>query len=91
VALTGNAMAGMELFGIEPVMTWKLKPWNPVGSAITIFAVAVIVSSLILLLCGGRLAELARAAWADGTVLEALVTLAIGAAVAALLAEAVRE
>jgi ABC-type lipoprotein release transport system permease subunit len=44
VALTGNAMAGMELFGIEPVMTWKLKPWNPIGSAITIFAVAAIAA-----------------------------------------------
>ena len=44
VELTGTAMAGMELFGIEPVMTWKLKPWNPAGSAITIFVVAAIAA-----------------------------------------------
>jgi len=42
--LTGSAMAGMEFFGIEPVMTWKLKPWNPIGSAITIFAVAALAA-----------------------------------------------
>jgi len=42
--LTGSAMAGMEFFGVEPVMTWKLKPWNPVGSTITIFVVAAIAA-----------------------------------------------
>jgi ABC-type lipoprotein release transport system permease subunit len=31
----------MELFGFEPLMTWKLKPLNPIGSAITILGVAV--------------------------------------------------
>jgi ABC-type lipoprotein release transport system permease subunit len=25
-------------------MTWKLKPWNPIGSAITIFVVAAIAA-----------------------------------------------
>jgi len=42
--LAGSAGAGMEYFGIEPVMTWKLKPWNPIGSAITIFFVAAIAA-----------------------------------------------
>jgi ABC-type lipoprotein release transport system permease subunit len=42
--LTGGASSAMELFGVEPVMTWKLKPWNPIGSAITIFAVAAIAA-----------------------------------------------
>jgi ABC-type lipoprotein release transport system permease subunit len=44
VLLSGSASAGMELFGIEPVMTWKLKPWNPVGSAITVFGVAALAA-----------------------------------------------
>jgi len=44
VMLSGAASAGMELFGIEPVMTWKLKPWNPLGSAITILGVAAIAA-----------------------------------------------
>jgi ABC-type lipoprotein release transport system permease subunit len=43
-ALSGQAMPGMELFGIEPVFTWKLKPWNPIGSAITIFVVTAVAS-----------------------------------------------
>jgi ABC-type lipoprotein release transport system permease subunit len=42
--LTGNAMAGLELFGIEPMITWKLKPWNPIGSTLTILAVAAIAA-----------------------------------------------
>jgi ABC-type lipoprotein release transport system permease subunit len=44
VMLSGTASAGMELFGIEPMMTWKLKPWNPLGSAITIFGVAALAA-----------------------------------------------
>jgi ABC-type antimicrobial peptide transport system permease subunit len=33
-------MAGMtELIGIEPVMTFRLKPLNPIGSALTILVV----------------------------------------------------
>lgn len=43
-ALSGQASAGMELFGIEPVFTWKLKPLNPIGSAITIFVVTAVAS-----------------------------------------------
>jgi ABC-type lipoprotein release transport system permease subunit len=42
--LTGGANVAMEYFGFEPVMTWKLKPWNPIGSAITIFSVAAIAA-----------------------------------------------
>ena len=37
----GEKMAGaMQLFGAEPVMTWKLKPMNPVGSSLTVLGVA---------------------------------------------------
>jgi len=39
--LLGERMAeAYELFGMEPLMTWKLKPLNPIGSAITILGVA---------------------------------------------------
>ncbi len=41
IPLTGDLVEAMELFGIEPVMTWKLKPLNPLGSALTLFGVAV--------------------------------------------------
>ena len=42
----GEEMAGMmELFGMEPVMTWKLKPLNPLGSTLTIFAVAALAAT----------------------------------------------
>jgi ABC-type lipoprotein release transport system permease subunit len=41
IELTGEAAGAMELFGFEPLMTWKLKPLNPIGSAITILGVAV--------------------------------------------------
>jgi ABC-type lipoprotein release transport system permease subunit len=39
IPLAGD-MAGMtELIGIEPVMTFRLKPLNPIGSALTILVV----------------------------------------------------
>jgi ABC-type lipoprotein release transport system permease subunit len=38
--LTGAMEGTMELFGIEPLITWKLKPLNPLGSTLTIFGVA---------------------------------------------------
>jgi ABC-type lipoprotein release transport system permease subunit len=41
IELTGEAAGAMELFGFEPLMTWKLKPLNPIGSAITILGVAI--------------------------------------------------
>lgn len=45
VHLGGQEMqAAFELFGAEPVMTWKLKPWNPLGSTITILGVAVLAA-----------------------------------------------
>ena len=44
IALTGDVVEAVELFGVEPVMTWKLKPLNPIGSAITILAVAVVAA-----------------------------------------------
>lgn len=44
VQLTGDAAKAMELFGIEPAITWKLKPWNPVGSALTILGVAALAA-----------------------------------------------
>jgi ABC-type lipoprotein release transport system permease subunit len=45
VALGGEMAGAMELFGMEPVMTWKLKPLNPLGSALTIFAVAALAAA----------------------------------------------
>ncbi len=44
VALTGEMAAATELFGMEPVMTWKLKPLNPIGSTITILGVAALAA-----------------------------------------------
>ena len=45
VPLTGEEMqAAFDLFGAEPVMTWKLKPWNPLGSMITILGVAIVAA-----------------------------------------------
>lgn len=41
IPLGGEAAAGaMDLFGMEPVITWKLKPLNPIGSIVTILGVA---------------------------------------------------
>jgi ABC-type lipoprotein release transport system permease subunit len=37
------AQAG-ELFGMEPLMTWKLKPMNPIGSVLTILGVALLAA-----------------------------------------------
>ncbi len=44
VALSGEAAGAMELFGIEPQMTWKLKPLNPLGSIATIMGVAILAA-----------------------------------------------
>ena len=41
VALAGESAAAVELFGIEPLLVWKLKPLNPIGSTLTILGVAV--------------------------------------------------
>ena len=42
--LFGDMAKAIELFGMEPVMTWKLKPLNPVGSCITILGVAALAA-----------------------------------------------
>ena len=45
IDLHSEAMRAMvELLGVEPQIVWKLKVMNPVGSAITIFAVAAIAA-----------------------------------------------
>ncbi len=44
VHLSGTAAGALKLWGIEPVLTWKLKPLNPIGSAITIFGVAAVAA-----------------------------------------------
>jgi ABC-type lipoprotein release transport system permease subunit len=42
--LGGDIAAASELFGMEPTLVFKLKPMNPLGSAITVFAVACIAA-----------------------------------------------
>jgi putative ABC transport system permease protein len=44
VHLSGAAAGAMEVWGIEPVLTWKLKPLNPIGSTITILGVAAVAA-----------------------------------------------
>lgn len=44
IALTGEAVEAMAMFGIEPQMTWKLTPQNPIGSVFTILGVAVLAA-----------------------------------------------
>lgn len=45
IPLSGDQMVeAMELFGIEPVFTWKLKPLNPIGSVATILGVALVAA-----------------------------------------------
>ena len=34
----------MELFGADPLVTWKLKPLNPIGSTLTVFGVALLAA-----------------------------------------------
>lgn len=45
IPLTSEEMSGMvELFGMEPLMTFKLKPLNPLGSAVTILVVGALAA-----------------------------------------------
>ncbi len=45
IELAGTQMGGaIELLGFEPVLTWKLKPLNPIGSTLTIFGVAALAA-----------------------------------------------
>jgi ABC-type lipoprotein release transport system permease subunit len=42
--LGGDIAKATESFGMEPTLVFKLKPLNPIGSAITVFAVASIAA-----------------------------------------------
>jgi len=44
IALTGGAAEAIELFGVEPVMTWELRSGNPLGSSLTILGVALLAA-----------------------------------------------
>jgi putative ABC transport system permease protein len=44
VHVTGAAAGALELWGIAPVLTWKLKPLNPLGSTVTILGVAALAA-----------------------------------------------
>jgi ABC-type lipoprotein release transport system permease subunit len=44
VELSNELAGAMELIGAEPVVTWKLKPWNPAGSVLTILGVAALAA-----------------------------------------------
>ncbi len=42
--ISGSLGNSTELWGMEPVLTFKLKPLNPIGSTITILVVAAIAA-----------------------------------------------
>ncbi len=44
IPITGDAGNATAAFGFEPVVTFKLKPLNPLGSALTIFGVAALAA-----------------------------------------------
>ncbi|MCP4037149.1 MAG: ABC transporter permease [bacterium] len=44
IPLGGDLGKSTELWGMEPVLTFKLKPLNPIGSALTIIGVAVVAA-----------------------------------------------
>jgi ABC-type lipoprotein release transport system permease subunit len=45
VPLSGDDVQGaLALFGMEPELTWKLKPMNPIGSVATILGVAIVAA-----------------------------------------------
>lgn len=44
IPFTGDIAKGTELWGMEPVMTFKLTPLNPIGSTITILIVAALAA-----------------------------------------------
>jgi len=45
IPLTGEQMSAMtEMIGFEPVVSFKLKPLNPIGSAVTILAVGALAA-----------------------------------------------
>ncbi len=46
IPLTSEAISGMtEMVGMEPVVVFKLKPLNPIGSALTILAVGALAAA----------------------------------------------
>jgi ABC-type lipoprotein release transport system permease subunit len=63
IELTGEAMEGMtELFGMEPVVTFKLTAGNPLGSALTILGVGALAALYpALRACRGRPVDALRA------------------------------
>ena len=44
IAVAGEAAQAVEIFGIEPVMTWALRARNPIVSALTILGVAFLAA-----------------------------------------------
>jgi ABC-type lipoprotein release transport system permease subunit len=44
ISLTGGATEALQLFGVEPQIVWKLHASNPIGSALTIFCVALLAA-----------------------------------------------
>jgi ABC-type lipoprotein release transport system permease subunit len=44
IPLGGDLAKSTELWGMEPVMTFKLKPLNPIGSTLTILVVAAVAA-----------------------------------------------
>jgi ABC-type lipoprotein release transport system permease subunit len=44
IVLTGEMSQATELFGFDPILVWKLKPMNPIGSTLTILGVAVVAA-----------------------------------------------
>jgi putative ABC transport system permease protein len=44
ITLSGDLAEATKLFGIEPMIVWKLKPMNPIGSTLTILGIAVMTA-----------------------------------------------
>jgi len=44
VPLAGAVSEASRMFGMDPVLTWKLKPLNPIGSTLTVLAVAALAA-----------------------------------------------
>jgi ABC-type lipoprotein release transport system permease subunit len=44
IPVTGEAAQALEMWGMEPQITWKLKPLNPLGSSVTILGVGALAA-----------------------------------------------
>ncbi|MBW2698882.1 MAG: FtsX-like permease family protein, partial [Deltaproteobacteria bacterium] len=44
ITLSGDMAQVTELFGFEPMIVWKLKVMNPIGSTLTILGVAIVTA-----------------------------------------------